>query len=455
MSNIPLGLNAYNRDNMGLPPVELINLFIEEDNSDASIDEKAVLHLQRPGTVNYATVAGSVRGMYQSDGVEGGKTFVAAGAKLQTITSTSTANVGDIASDGQSVAFAASFDKLALTSAGKLYMVRSGALSEIAMPDSRTAIDVTAIANFIIVATPDGRWFYIPPGIYDLTTGTHALNFFTAESAADGLVAVETLNDDLYLFGTSTVEVWQPTGAASPFQRASGRGFSRGCMSRESIKTVDNTLFFVGNNGVVYRAAAVPQRVSTATIEEHIAKRSGTVSAFVYTLDAHEFYCLKIPGRGTFAYDASTKGWSRLKSYNQTEFTPAFSVLTNDGWLLGDTVSAAVVRMDRNASTDRGQPLERIVTATVPLPSRRSTRNDSIALYVGSSVACSYRLRWHDGQGGAYPSTYRALKARAGADVLTTYRLGHGRESYRTFEVSIVDPAIIRISAMKANESFD
>jgi hypothetical protein len=461
MVAVPLGLKAYSRDGAFEPQVELINLFVEDDESDAAVDDTRQLRLQRPGTTLYATTAGPTRAMYQCDGVQGSAVYVAAGGSLQTVSSTAVTTVGAIANDGKSASFAASFDKLAVASGGLLYFLNAGVLTPVAIPDAdttpaiRAAIDVTAIDNYIIVACPDGRWFYCPPGVYDFTSGTNALNFYTAESSADGLVACHTLMDELYLFGTSSVEVWTATGDGdSPFQREPGRNFARGCMSAQSVKIVDNTLFWVGDNAVVYRAAAVPTRISTFTIEEHIAKRSGDVSAFVYTLDAHEFYVLKIPGRGSFQYDCATKGWSRLKSYGQTEFTPAYSVQTNSGWLLGDTVSSSVLKMDRTVATDVGQPIERIVTGTVALPSRRATRNDSVAVYVGSSAPCSYRLRWHDGQND-FPSTYRALPARAGSDVLTAYRLGAGRESYRTFEISIVDPVIVRISAMSANESFD
>lgn len=52
MPVIPLGLQAYNRDNTGLPEVELINLNIGDDGSGSSADDQAKLHLQRLGTVH-------------------------------------------------------------------------------------------------------------------------------------------------------------------------------------------------------------------------------------------------------------------------------------------------------------------------------------------------------------------------------------------------------------------
>jgi hypothetical protein len=459
MPVIPLGAAAYNRDASFLPEVELINLYVEDDASGASVDEK--LRLQRPGLVHFGNVAGAVRGMFQSDGVAGSRTFLVAADKLQTITNTATSTLGTVSNDGTQAHFAAAFDKLAVASGGNLYLLDDeDALMPLLLPDqdtdsvNRRAIDITALNNYIVIACPDGRFFWLPPGVSDFND-LNALNFATAESAADGLVACHALMDEVYLFGPSTVEVWQTTGSADlPFQRAPGRNFTRGCLHADTVATVDNTLFFVGSNGVVYRASTVPQRVSTYAIEEHLAKRTGNPSAFVYTLDAHEFYCLTIPGRGTFAYDAATKGWSRLKSIGMTEFRARHAVSTADGTLLGDAATGTVWRFDRAAAMDGNDPIERIVTGTAPLPSRRSTRNDSIALYVGSSATCSYRLRWHEGQ-GSYPSTYRMLGARAGDDVLTSYRLGHGRESYRTFEISCVDPAIIRISGMIANEAFD
>lgn len=460
MTTIPLGLESENSDASFYPPVQLINLYIQPDTSGASVDE--ALRLQRPGLTSFATVSSTVRGMFQSDGVQGSATFVAAGALLQTVNGSGVAStIGNIFNDQKTVGFAAAFDKLAISSAGRLYLLNNGTLTQVAIPDAdtdpqnRLALDITAVNNYIVMACPDGRFYWLPPGVSDWTTGTNALNFATAESAADGLVACHALADELYLFGSSSTEVWQTTGSADlPFQRAPGRNFSRGCLHADTVQLLDNTLFFVGDNAVVYRSGAVPTRVSTFAIEEHLTKRSGNPSALVLTIDAHEFYVLKIPGRGSFAYDASNKKWCQFRSYNQTEWRPQYAVRVGAKTLLGDALSPAVYTFDRSATTDAGQPIERIVSGTIPLPSRRSTRNDSISLFVGSSAPCSYRIRWHDGQQD-FPTSYISLSARAGADVLNLYRLGHGTESYRTFEISIIDPAIIRISGMTANEAFD
>ena len=204
MASIPLGESAYNHDNIGLPEVELINLYIEDDGSGEDEDQSAKLHLQRPGLSHYADTAGATRAMYQCDGVQGGAVYVAAAGELQSITAGAATSIGAIGNDGKSAAFAASFAALGLVSGGLLYLLNAGVLTNVAIPDAdttptiRAAIDITALANYLIIANPDGRWFYIPPGESDLISGTNALNFYTAESAADGLVACRTLGDECY-----------------------------------------------------------------------------------------------------------------------------------------------------------------------------------------------------------------------------------------------------------------
>ncbi|WP_157220623.1 hypothetical protein [Flavisphingomonas formosensis] len=455
MQDIPLGLQSYERQTSFAPPVELVNFYIEADQSQS--EPSQVNRLQRPGLAPFTTAAGPVRALYQQDGVQGGQSFAVASDSLQTVAADgSVSDLGTVADDGKSAKFAAAFDKLAVASGGKLYFLSGSTLTEVAIPDSDTdpenrfARDICDLNNYIVMICPDGRFFWINPG----ESTIDPLDFATAESSADGLVACASLIGELYLFGSSSVEVWQSTGNADlPFQRAAGRNFSKGCMHRDTVKSLDNTLFWLGDNGVVYRSSSVPMRVSNHGIEERIAKRSGDPSALTITYGGHEFYVLKIPGEGSFAYDVESKSWSEFASTGFTEFRPSHALNLASGILLGDAHSGKIWTFDDTRGDDDGEVMLRKVTGTVSIPSRRSIRNDSFALRVGSSAPCSYRLRWHDGQ-SSYPDNYRMLPARAGVDQLTAYRLGHIRDSFRTFEVSIVDPVIARISSATANEAF-
>ena len=116
------------------------------------------------------------------------------------------------------------------------------------------------------------------------------------------------------------------SGAAAdadlPFQRSSGRQFSRGCAARDTVVVLDNAVFFLGDDRIVYRAEEAPKRVSTFGIEERLRKCAsiGDASALSFTVDGHAFYLLNIPGEGSFAFDVSSGQWAEWQSYGRKTF---------------------------------------------------------------------------------------------------------------------------------------
>jgi hypothetical protein len=80
-----------------------------------------------------------------------------------------------------------------------------------------------------------------------------------------------TLGDQFWLFGSSTTEIWYPTGdATAPFERIQGRLFDRGIWGGTAVKIGDQMMvvdrnsvaWLVGDQGV--------QRVSNNGVEQRI-----------------------------------------------------------------------------------------------------------------------------------------------------------------------------------------
>ncbi|HEV2816711.1 MAG TPA: hypothetical protein VGW40_05770 [Allosphingosinicella sp.] len=445
MPNIPLGIQSYDRPSGFEPEVQLVNFYMEKDESGASPDQ--FFRIQRPGLTLFAELPDPVRGLYRSDGTTFNLPLVASGGELYEIDGATQTPLGDIGSDGDTVSIAASTFHVAAVSAGVLFLYDGETLSAIEPPSGEEWIGVEAIKSYFILPMADGTFFWIEPG----ATEIKPLNFATAESAPDGLIGVRRLNDELFFFGVSSTEVWQMTGDANlPFAPASGRNFDKGCLSRDTIHNFDNSVVFVGNDGIVYRVGGVPERISTFGIEERMRKRADLPSAFTFSHDAHKFYVLRIPGQGTFAYDAATQLWSEFATYGETVWKPYLASDLSTGAILADSGSGKIWAIDGDNGTDDGEIIQRIVTASVPLIGA-PIRNDNFLIRVGASEACNIRLRWADG-GDDFPDDYETLLARAPTDIVYLYRLGAATQPTRTFEISCIDEARIRISGASVND---
>lgn len=436
---IPLGIGAYKRSDGLVPETVLRNLYLEADKSGISPDK--TLRIQRPGLTRVYDYGALIRAAhYRSAGdrlvIAGGSLFVG------------TAIAGSVAGDELAAIISTPF--ASVIAAGGVAYIYTDALATLVLPDDAPsdgyAQDVDQLNGYVIVLLPNGRFYWLVPG----ETEIDPLSFATAESLPDPAVAVRRLGDEFWIFGTQNVEVWQPTGDADlPFSRAAGRNFERGCLARDTVRRFDNTLVWVGEDYQVYRASSVPQVISDPGISERVRKATGDCSAWTFGLDGHSFYVLRIPGQGSFAYDASTQQWSEFATFGMAEWLPWVGYQDGGEIVVGSALDGRLLRVDPDALTDDGVMIERIVTGTVPVIGK-PPRNDSASIGIGCSGDTTIRLRWKDGR-DELPAYYDPIDARAPFDVAQIWRLGQPDQPYRTFEISCIAPERIRIAGMSVN----
>lgn len=446
MPAVPLGLQSYERKRSIQPETRLVNLFAEKDESGASPDE--LMRLQRPGLVKLHAIAGKpIRGLFQSDGVLSNRLVIVAGDTLYLSGGGNLETIGTLPDDGDSVRIAATFERIGIACAGEFWTYDDETLARIELPDDRAIVDVDVINSFFVAITGQGQFYWLAPG----DTEFNALDFATAEALPDGLKSCRRIRDDIFLFGSQSIEVWQSTGDAdSLYQRAPGRLIDRGVQSRDTVVAFDNSVVFVGDDGLVYRLSDVPKRISTNGIEERIAERTDLCSAFSFTSEGHLFYVLTIPSVGSFAYDASTEIWSEFASHNSTVFIGKHGFDSALGAIVGDD-AGNVYRFDREALTDDGQPILRLITGTVHTGAR-PVANESFSIHLGLSDQAMIQLRWKDARTDWYRP--RSATVREGSEIVDFYRLGATRGAYRHFEISCLDPVFLRISGAVANEGW-
>lgn len=214
---------------------------------------------------------------------------------------------------------------------------------QVIMPDDLSPIDVCFIAGYVLVVVAEGegvngRFYWINPG----EVVVDALNFATAERTADPLYNCQVSEDQVWLFGTTTTEVWYPSSDYNtPFIRVDGRLLNTGIWPGTNVK-LNDSIMFVSPEGGVFQIQGGANRVSGPSEEEAIRKSfasqkiNGTLMrAWGCIIDGHSFYVLYLPGSKTLVYDLSTEKWTTWTS-------AGFSYLNHHvgfNWLVAGTTT--------------------------------------------------------------------------------------------------------------------
>lgn len=210
--------------------------------------------------------------------------------------------------------------------------------------------------GFGIYAEPNtDRWY--KSALNDLTSWD-ALDFATAESNPDKILRVFVDHGEVWFFGAKTIEIWRNAGAQD-FPYIPNTQMERGCAAAMSIAADDNTLFWLADDGMVYRADGYrPQRISTHAIEDMIlgAPDQSAARAFVYTIRGHKFYTLTFPGYATLQYNIATGFWNTAKTWDQEDW----QIIGGAGKAVSYYLTpAGIVTLDHTRNTDGDLPMER------------------------------------------------------------------------------------------------
>lgn len=260
-------------------------------------------------------------------------------------------------------------------SRGYTYNFASNAFAQITDPDfPNGATAVTFIDQYIIVNVPNTRQFQIS-ALADPTDWS-GLDVGDKEAHPDNILTLIADHEDLILFGSQSIEFFFNSGNPSfPFERRTGGTIEQGVKAVHSIKKLDNSLFWLGqdNNGdpmVVRLNQYTPQRISTFAVETALKTYGdlGNASAWVYRKDGHSFYCLNCPGANTtWCYDIVSQLWHERASSNGDgsigRHRVAHHVYTGAKHIVGDYQTDSIYEMRDDVYTDDGRTILRLRTA--------------------------------------------------------------------------------------------
>lgn len=314
----------YEPDGVGDGRKIVVNLYSEPNENDPN---RPMRHLVRPGSLDRDTgdvLTDTPRGIGQTDGHASGAVLVLDGSTVRTFTPDTAAwstLTGSVAGTDRAQ-FAFSEVEGAILANGSIYVSDGSAVAAATDADyatllsnhSETAFTSITSLGQRLIATYGSRFCFSDTLDFNNTT---TLSFYTAESSPDALVAAVALQGSLYLFGTETIERWIETGSNdAPFRPQTGSVMNRGCLARDTIVQMDNTLVFVGDDYSVYRLNGLtPQIISKPWLTRKLRGESASdLVASRMEYEGHSFYCLN-GANGCYVYDALTGEWFLWKTY--------------------------------------------------------------------------------------------------------------------------------------------
>jgi hypothetical protein len=314
--------NTQNYKRSKLSTLSLVNLYPEE----ATTSKSQVALFSRPYLESYAEIGtGPIRGIYQANGSLAGNIFSVSGGSLFN----GTTEIGVIPGT-ERVSIASSINRILVANGTGLYASDGVTVSPVTFPDVAGVQSVAFINGyFIAVRSGSQRFYWSLDGItWD------GLDYASAERSTDNIVSVFIVSDQVWFFGETTTEVWVTTGDGEvPFQRIDGRLFNKGCRNRDTVSLFDNSVVWVGNDGIVYRGDTNPLRVSDHSVEETIATTPyGDLRAWAFVWLGHLQYALATSD-GTQVYDASSGQWFKYTSYDRPAWRAHLGVF-NDGLVI-------------------------------------------------------------------------------------------------------------------------
>lgn len=419
---LPIANGSYLSESLPISAQECINWYPNIPQAPALGSETL---LGTPGAVQLVTT-GLVQQVNRGSHTKGSIPYFVNGGALYSLDRS-------IDVDGNEVFSTTSLG--AITGSGRVSMADNGTQLFILVPGGNgfiynessgapfqqiTDTDFTANGNpqsvvFIdgyFVVTTDTKKFIVS----SLNDGLswNALDFGSAEADPDDIAGAVVHSNQLFIFGSQTIEVFRNIGGAGfPFQRVNGLVIPKGLSSQFAAIQANNTFMWIGAG--VNESPAIWQftgngatKVSTTAIDNALQRFTDTEigEAFAWSYAQKGAYFVGFTvGDRSFVIDTITGRWHTRASTidNSQERWRANSITSGYGRvLIGDAIDGRVGDLDVDSFMEYGEIIIRTVTtqpfADLGEPLYLGSIELTIESGVGDLVTINpqMRLSWSD-----------------------------------------------------------
>lgn len=296
-----------------------------------------------PGLAHFAHVGdGPHRGARDVEG----KLFVVSGRKLYQVSVAGTATeIGTIPGTG----------KVSMThnqiSGGNQLVIATGDNSYVynTVTEVLAATGVPLVCvdflNQRILGVDQARRFWRYSGVATATSWEE-LDNESAESSPDRIVGGIVSQGEWLVFGERTIEVFSNSpNEATAFVRS--QVIEKGCANANTICRLDNSVMWVGNDGIPYRLNGyTPVPIASKAIIDTISSGNPRkLSAFTWEDKGYVCYYVTAQDGYTFGYDVSSGKWHRRESYGFDRWRINTLFKWNNAWYAGDFQNGRMYRL--------------------------------------------------------------------------------------------------------------
>ncbi len=274
------------------------------------------------------------------------------GTKLVRIASDGSATVlGDVGGSGQ-VTLDYSFDRLAISSGGKLFYWDGSALSQVTDVNLRTVVDFLWVDGYFM--TTDGQYLVVT-NLND-PYSVNPLKYGSSEADPDPIKGLIKLRNEVYALNRYTIEVFQNVGGDFfPFERIEGAMMQRGAIGTYAAAVFMENIAFLGSGrneapAVWVGSNSSTTKISSREIDQVLAgyteEQLSTVVMEARVWAGHQLLYMHLPDQ-TWVFDgvgsqvANEPVWFQLTSslIGPGTYRARNLVWCYDRWLCGDPTS--------------------------------------------------------------------------------------------------------------------
>lgn len=304
-----------------------------------------------------------------------GTTFCSIGASGAAV------GIDVVASGVNKAQFADSFDNLAITSGGNLYLYNGATVTQVTDPDLGTALSVIFVDGYFM--TTDGT-FLVVTELSD-PTSVDPLKYGSAEQDPDRIVRVLKVRNEPVAVGRYTLEWFiNQGGTGFPFQRIDGALVTKGAIGPDaacvhSLEAGDVVAFVGSGKGEghgeppsVYLASnATCIRIATQEIDTLLQAYTETVLSQQCSVESridrgHEWLYVHLPDR-TLVYDGAASRavgepvWfvlaTTLDAETLAQYAARSFVWAYDRWNVADPTASRIGYVTRETGEHYGDPV--------------------------------------------------------------------------------------------------
>jgi hypothetical protein len=302
------------------------------------------------------------------------------------------------------------------------------------------------------------QWSSINDGsAYDAT------DFATAESTPTALIRGYVDRADVFLFKSDVIEVWFNSGADPPFERRNQTVIPKGIMGMHMVTSLDNSVFFVGRDGlaggsaIVYRLSGFEaQRVSTHAVELALSSITDWSSCrcIGYLVNGHAFMAVILDTGSSWVYDCATQEWHEEETYQLGRWIANSHSYAYDKHIIGSSEDGNLYQLDPTYYWHGASTLIEREMISVPfgedatwktMGSFQVDLDAGTALGSGQGSNPQIILSMSDDRGRSYGNTRMRSMGTIGVYNQKVIWRQLGRFRSRVFKLQITDPVRVAI----------